>query len=72
METSTGTMHSSMAKDIISKHADILYGTTARDIGSKASQIKPERPVLHGFNGKFSSVGTLAMLPLKCRLLIRL
>ena len=59
METSTGQMHSSMAKDIISQHANILYGTTAKDIGSKAAQIKPERPVLHGFNGKFSSVSKL-------------
>jgi hypothetical protein len=49
-------MHSSMATTIISQHAHILYGTTARDIGSKAAQIKPERPVLHGFNGKFSAV----------------
>ena len=49
-------MHSSMAKDIIAQHSAIIYATTGKEIGQKAQHIKPERPVLHGFNGKFSSV----------------
>ena len=56
MESTQNQMHSSMASTIIAQNAAILYGTTARDIGSKAALVKPERPVLHGFNGKFSKV----------------
>ena len=41
---------------LISQNANIVFRTTARNIGEKASQITPERPVLHGFNGKFSAV----------------
>lgn len=32
----------------------MLYHTSASDIGDKAKHITPERPVLHGHNGKFS------------------
>lgn len=41
---------------LISQNANIVFRTTAKNIGEKASQITPERPVLHGFNGKFSAV----------------
>ena len=48
--------HSSFAKTVTAEHANFLYGTTAKDIGSKAAYVKPERPVLHGFSGRFSTV----------------
>ncbi len=41
---------------LITQNANIVFRTTAKNIGEKASQITPERPVLHGFNGKFSAV----------------
>ena len=41
--------------DIIKSYAAIIYKTSAQNVGSDASRIVPERPVLHGFNGKFSS-----------------
>ena len=47
---------SSAQNEIIKQYADILYKTTTSEVGLKASQIRPERPVLHGFNGKFSNV----------------
>ena len=40
---------------IIKNYSEVLYKTSAKDIGTEASKITPERPVLHGFNGKFSS-----------------
>ena len=40
---------------IIKKYANVIYKTSAKNIGEEASKITPERPVLHGFNGKFSS-----------------
>ena len=40
---------------IIKKYSEIIYNTSAKGIGTEASKITPERPVLHGFNGKFSS-----------------
>jgi hypothetical protein len=47
---------------VISENASIFYKTTAQEVGTKAALIRPERPVLHGFNGKFSSVSkTLAL-----------
>lgn len=48
--------------EIIKNYADIIYKTTAKEIGGEASKITPERPVLHGFNGKFSNhLGTAGM-----------
>ena len=41
--------------DIIKNYSNIIYRTSAQNVGSDASRIVPERPVLHGFNGKFSS-----------------
>ena len=40
---------------IIKNYASVIYKTSAKNIGDEASKITPERPVLHGFNGKFSS-----------------
>lgn len=65
METaadSSATMHSSMAKTIIAANSGMVYGTTAQEIGTRASRITPERPVLHGFNGKFSNVSASRIL----------
>ena len=45
-----------MAKGVIEQHSAMLYSTTAKQVGNTAHVIKPERPVLHGFNGKFSGV----------------
>lgn len=42
--------------EVITSHKSILFRTTSNDIGEKASQIVPERPVLHGCNLKFSAV----------------
>ena len=41
--------------DIIKSYSNIIYQTSAKSIGTEASKITPERPTLHGFNGKFSS-----------------
>ena len=41
--------------DIIKNYSAIIYKTSASNFGAEASKITPERPVLHGFNGKFSS-----------------
>jgi hypothetical protein len=41
--------------DINKDFAAIIYRTSAQNVGSEASKITPERPVLHGFNGKFSA-----------------
>lgn len=41
---------------IIAANKNIVYRTTMNDIGEKASQLVPERPVLHGCNMKFSGV----------------
>ena len=41
--------------DINTAYASVIYRTSAQNVGDAASQITPERPVLHGFNGKFSS-----------------
>ena len=32
----------------------MLYRTSSTKVGEAAKEVKPERPVLHGFNGKFS------------------
>ena len=41
--------------DIIKNYASIIYRTSNSNVGSDASRVVPERPVLHGFNGKFST-----------------
>ena len=41
--------------DIIRNYSAIIYKTSAQSVGTEAAKITPERPVLHGFNGKFSS-----------------
>ena len=41
--------------DIIKNFNHIIYKTSAQTVGTEASRIVPERPVLHGFNGKFSA-----------------
>ena len=41
--------------DIIKNYANVIYKTSAQNVGAEAALIKPERPVLHGLNGKFSS-----------------
>lgn len=41
--------------DIIKNYSHIIYKTSAKEIGTEAAKITPERPHLHGFNGKFSS-----------------
>ena len=41
--------------DIIKNYSHIIYKTSAKSVGTEASRVVPERPVLHGFNGKFSS-----------------
>lgn len=41
--------------DIIKNYANVIYKTSAQYVGAEASKITPERPVLHGFNGKFSA-----------------
>ena len=43
-------------EELIRQYQNIVYRTTSTDIGEKASVIVPERPVLHGYNGKFSGV----------------
>ena len=40
--------------DIIKNYSNIIYKTSAQSVGTDAARIVPERPVLHGFNGKFS------------------
>ena len=40
--------------DIIKDYAHIIYKTSAKNVGTEAAKITPERPILHGFNGKFS------------------
>ena len=42
--------------DIIKNYSAIIYKTTGRDIGEEAAKVTPQRPVQHGFNGKFSQV----------------
>ena len=49
--------------DIIASYNQIIYKTSAKDVGTEASKITPERPVLHGFNGKFSSHLATAGMP---------
>ena len=44
------------AIEIISNYAAIVYRTTAKTVGEEASKITPQRPIQHGFNGKFSTV----------------
>jgi hypothetical protein len=45
----------SVILDIIKNYSHIIYKTSAQDVGTEASKITPERPILHGFNGKFSA-----------------
>ena len=40
-----------------------MYKSSASEIGDKAKLINPERPVLHGFNGKFSTHLAKAGMP---------
>jgi hypothetical protein len=40
--------------ELLSQFKHILFHTSASDIGDKAKLVTPERPVLHGHNGKFS------------------
>jgi hypothetical protein len=47
----------------MSQYKHILYHTSASDIGDKAKLITPERPVLHGVNGKFSQSLAVAGMP---------
>ena len=54
MEKAAVTSEASMK--IIHDNAQMFYKTTAQEVGAKAALIRPERPVLHGFNGKFSAV----------------
>ena len=49
--------------ELISQYKHILYKSSAQEIGEKAKLVKPERPVLHGFNGKFSSALAKAGMP---------
>jgi hypothetical protein len=49
--------------ELISQYKHILYKSSAQEIGDKAKAVKPERPVLHGFNGKFSSALAKAGMP---------
>ena len=46
--------------DIIKNYASIIYKTSGRDIGEEAAKVTPQRPVQHGFNGKFSQVSHLS------------
>ena len=49
--------------DIIKNYRHVIYKTSAQNVGTEASKVVPERPVLHGFNGKFSShLGTSGMV----------
>ena len=48
--------------EINTKYASVIYKTSAQNVGGAAQAITPERPVLHGFNGKFSlHLGTAGM-----------
>ena len=40
--------------DIIKEYANVIYKTSAQNVGSDASRIVPERPVLHGYSSRFS------------------
>ena len=42
--------------EIIKNYAAIIYKTSGRHIGEEAAKVTPQRPVQHGFNGKFSQV----------------
>ena len=44
--------------DIIKDYASIIYRTSNGSVGEEAAKITPQRPVQHGFNGKFSQVST--------------
>ena len=56
-ECKTFFSHSNISiEELIRQYQNIVYRTTSTDIGEKASVIVPERPVLHGYNGKFSGV----------------
>jgi hypothetical protein len=41
--------------DLIAQYKDIVYHTSAQDIGAKAKLVTPERPTLHGISGRFSN-----------------
>ena len=41
--------------EIIASYSHIIYNTSAKTVGTEASKVTPERPTLHGFNGKFSA-----------------
>ena len=41
---------------IIKQYANVVYKTTNSGFGEEASKITPQRPLQHGFNGKFSMV----------------
>jgi len=60
--TSKLRSHLNIAETILSQNSGMIFRTTAKSIGEKASQITPERPVLHGFNGKFSAVSSFFIL----------
>lgn len=47
-------MISALHIDIIKEYASVIYKTSAQNVGSDASRIVPERPVLHGYSSKFS------------------
>lgn len=56
------TVYIFVVGEVMTSHKSILFRTTSNDIGEKASQIVPERPVLHGCNLKFSAVSYKAQL----------
>ena len=41
--------------DIIARYRDIIYRTSAKNVGTEAAKIVPERPVLYGTNMRFSA-----------------
>ena len=42
--------------EIIKSYSAVVYKTTNSGFGEEASKVTPQRPLQHGFNGKFSTV----------------
>ena len=45
--------------EIIKSYAAVVYRTTNSGFGEEAKKVTPQRPLQHGFNGKFSTVSYL-------------
>ena len=52
--------------EIIKSYAAVVYRTTNSGFGEEAKKVTPQRPLQHGFNGKFSTVSIMTPADFIC------